>query len=77
MTIQQWKRLMTALMWLGVLFILAGVSLILFTELRTQGVAGVRTIALTIGAGLVLLIPSKLFITLLLMMHDQQSKSNK
>ncbi|MBW8189865.1 hypothetical protein K0504_02360 [Neiella marina] len=74
MTIAHWKRLMAVLMWCGLAFILVGISLIIFTDLRTEGVHGVRIIALIIGAGLLLLIPSKLFITLLLMMHNDQHK---
>lgn len=67
MTVKQWKLTMNLIMLTGVLFVLAGVGLYMFTDLANQGVGGMQKIALTIGAGLVLLIPSKLFLTLLLM----------
>lgn len=67
MTVKKWKWLMNLIMLAGVLFVLAGVGLYLFTDLAYQGVAGMQKIALTIGAGLLLLIPSKLFLTILLM----------
>ncbi|GGA65033.1 hypothetical protein GCM10011369_03070 [Neiella marina] len=77
MSFNQWKRLLMVAMWFGIALIVVGVGLIAFTDLRTDGVGGVRVIALTIGAGLLLLIPSKLVITLLLMMHDSKSREEQ
>jgi len=67
MTAKQWKLTMNLIMLLGLLLVLTGIGLYAFTDLSNQGIAGVQKIALTIGAGLLLLIPSKLFLTLLLM----------
>lgn len=77
MTVKQWKLTMNLIMLTGVLFVLAGVGLYLFTNLANQGVAGMQKIALTIGAGLVLLIPSKLFLTLLLMGMGDDAEHSK
>lgn len=65
---QQWKQLMNVIMLAGIALVLAGIATALFTNKVNEGVAGIRLIALLIGAGLLLLIPSKVFITLLLMM---------
>lgn len=67
MSVKQWKLLMNLIMLAGLLLVLAGIGLYLLTDLSIKGVSGMQTIALTIGAGLVLLIPSKLFLTILLM----------
>lgn len=67
MSAKQWIQLMKLIMLVGVLFILVGVGLYLFTDLSHQGLAGMQTIVLTLGFGVLLLIPSKLFLTLLLM----------
>ena len=64
---------MYGIMIVGLLLVLAGVAVVVLTDKINQGVAGVRFIALLIGAGLLLLIPSKIFITLLLMMSKQKS----
>ena len=67
-TIKQWKLVMNLIMALGLLLVFTGIGLLAFTDMATEdGVSGVRNIALLIGAGLVLLIPAKLFLTLLLM----------
>lgn len=71
---QQWKRLMNGIMLVGLSLVIAGVSIALFTDQVNQGLSGIRLIALLIGAGLFLLIPSKIFITLLLMMGKEKTK---
>lgn len=77
MSVRHWKLMMNLIMLVGVLFVLAGVGLYLFTDLSTQGVGGMQKIALTIGAGLLLLIPSKLFLTILLMGVVSEKKQKK
>jgi hypothetical protein len=54
-------------MFCGISMVIAGVAIFAFTDLNTEGVAGIRNVALLIGGGLLLLIPSKIFLTLLLM----------
>jgi len=49
---------------IGILFVIAGVGLAMFTDLTySMGSNGVLMIALIIGFGLVLLIPSKVYLT--------------
>ena len=68
---------MNVVMSLGLLLVLSGVSIALFTQQGSEGVEGVRLIALLIGAGLLLLIPSKVVITLLLMLGNPSHKESK
>ena len=75
MSLQQWKFLLSLLMVTGIMLLLLGTGLYLFSDLAHQGVIGMQVIALTIGAGLLLLIPSKLFLTLLLMGTMDKPKS--
>ncbi|TCI03176.1 hypothetical protein EZV61_09835 [Corallincola luteus] len=51
----------------GVLMVALGVALFLLTDVAANGVQGLRWTALLIGGGLLLLIPSKVFLTLILM----------
>lgn len=75
MTLSTWKTLMYLLMAVGAALLLTAAGLYLFTDLATEhGVAGVYTIVLVAGAGLLLLLPSKLFLTLLLMQTEHKSE---
>lgn len=62
------SKIMYGIMFLGIALILSGASMILFTDLYiSRSVEGVSIIAGTIGAGLFLLIPAKVFLALVLM----------
>jgi membrane protein implicated in regulation of membrane protease activity len=63
-----WKWLLYSSMGLGLLLVLGGVSLAMFSDISvSMGVHGVQIIAGIIGLGLLLLVPSKILLTLLLM----------
>lgn len=71
------SKLMYAIMIIGGLLIIAGVAMILFTDLYiSQGVQGVSIIAGTIGAGLLLLIPAKIFLAIILMKSESDTSEN-
>ncbi|TAA48144.1 hypothetical protein [Corallincola spongiicola] len=73
MSEQKWKWLFNCLMVLGIAMVAAGVPIFLFTDLAsTGGVAAIRWVALLIGGGLFVLIPSKIFVTLILMQGDKR-----
>jgi hypothetical protein len=58
---------------IGVLLIIIGVGLILLTDLYiNKGVDGVLLIAGIIGAGLFLLLPAKIYLTLQLMKKNDE-----
>ncbi|WP_019616300.1 hypothetical protein [Psychromonas ossibalaenae] len=60
------NRVMTVCMVLGIMLLILGVCLAVFTNISvTMGADGVLLIALIIGIGLLLLIPSKIYLTLL------------
>lgn len=68
------SKLMYAIMIIGGLLIISGVGMILFTDLYiSQGVHGVSIIAGTIGAGLLLLIPAKIFLAIILMKSESST----
>ena len=59
---------------IGLLLVIAAICLAVFAKLHiSMGVRGVMIITATAGIGLILLLPSKLFLTLLLM---KQNKKN-
>ncbi|GGB02757.1 MULTISPECIES: hypothetical protein [Agarivorans] len=63
-----WKWLLYTSMGLGLLLVLGGVALAMFSDISvSMGVRGVQIIAGIIGLGLLLLVPSKILLTLLLM----------
>lgn len=60
---------------IGLLLVIAAICLAVFAKLHiSMGVRGVMIITATAGIGLILLLPSKLFLTLLLM--KQNNKNN-
>lgn len=68
------KRLMTFCMITGLILVILGVSLATFTDLTvSMGADGVLMIGLIIGVGLLLLIPSKIYLTLLLFQKNDES----
>ena len=71
--------IMYLLMGIGAALVLTGVSLIVFTDIYLdKGVDGVLTIAVTIAAGLFLLLPTKIYLTLQLMRkNDEQRRKDQ
>jgi len=68
------QRTMKIIIGIGLLLVIAAICLAVFAKLHiSMGVRGVMIITATAGAGLILLLPSKLFLTLLLM---KQNKKN-
>ncbi|WP_432454333.1 MULTISPECIES: hypothetical protein [unclassified Agarivorans] len=63
-----WKWLLYISIGLGLTLVLLGVALAMFTSISVdRGVQGVQIIAGIIGAGLLLMVPSKILLTLMLM----------
>ncbi len=68
-------RLMNTLMFSGLACIAVALYLIMVKQLHvTLGITGVQIIAAIVGTGLILLIPSKLYLTLVLMKSSDTSK---
>lgn len=68
------KRLMIALIAVGLVLIGIGVSLIIFTEIATRnGPSGVLMIAGIIALGLFISVPAKLYLTLQLMKYNDDN----
>ncbi|WP_246611877.1 hypothetical protein [Agarivorans aestuarii] len=68
MTQQQGKYLLYAVICIGLLLVLVGIALAMFSNISvSMGVTGVQIIAGIIGLGLLLMVPSKIILTLLLM----------
>ncbi|WP_246614993.1 hypothetical protein [Agarivorans litoreus] len=68
MTQQQGKYLLYAVICIGLLLVLVGVALAMFSNISvSMGVTGVQIIAGIIGLGLLLMVPSKIILTLILM----------
>ncbi|GAA5214715.1 hypothetical protein ACFSJ3_05530 [Corallincola platygyrae] len=68
MSSQTLNRVLWGLCGLGALLVCVGLAMAIWTDISvTMGVKGILIISLTIGAGLFLLIPSKIYLTLLLM----------
>jgi len=69
------QRTMKIIIGIGLLLVIAAICLAAFAKLHiSMGVRGVMIITATAGIGLILLLPSKLFLTLLLM--KQNNKNN-
>ncbi len=67
------KRIMTLVMFIGLALVLVAIYLAVFAQLHnSMGMKGIKIIAGVAGAGLVLLLPSKVFLTLLLMMSAKK-----
>jgi hypothetical protein len=67
------KRTMTYIMFLGLALVIVAICLAVFAKLHlTMGMQGIMIIVLTAGSGLILLLPSKIFLTLLLMKNDKK-----
>lgn len=68
MTQQFSTYLLYGVMGLGLILVIGGVGLAMFTDISvSMGVQGVQIIAGIIGLGLLLLVPSKIMLTLMLM----------
>ncbi|RKF18772.1 hypothetical protein DBZ36_10270 [Alginatibacterium sediminis] len=62
------KLILYLVMGLGLCLVALGIALAMFTDISSSmGVRGVQIIAGLIGTGLLLLVPSKIFLTLILM----------
>ena len=65
-------RIMNTLMILGLLLILSAISMAVFAELQlSMGITGVLIITATFGIGLFILLPAKIYLTLMLMSREQ------
>ncbi|WP_215426376.1 MULTISPECIES: hypothetical protein [Agarivorans] len=74
MTQQQGKYLLYAVICIGLLLVLVGVALAMFSNISvSMGVTGVQIIAGIIGLGLLLMVPSKIILTLILMKAKSKS----
>ena len=73
------RRVMTALIVIGILLAAAGLALAAFTGIAThRGVEGVLIITALIVGGLFLSVPAKLYLTLQLMRHaDEQAAAQR
>ncbi|MEE1673411.1 hypothetical protein SNR37_002834 [Agarivorans aestuarii] len=68
MTQQQGKYLLYAVISVGLVLVLVGVALAMFSNISvSMGVTGVQIIAGIIGLGLLFMVPSKIILTLILM----------
>lgn len=72
-------RIMYSLIGIGLIMIIVGISLILFTDIHIkQGVQGIMLIAGLIAGGLFLSLPAKLYLTLQLMrMNDEHLRERR
>ena len=62
-------------MTIGSIFVLTGIGLIVFTDIYlSKGTNGVMTIAVLIAGGLFLLLPSKIYLTLVLMQRNDEKQ---
>lgn len=70
---------MYTLIGIGLIMIIVGISLILFTDIHIkQGVQGIMLIAGLIAGGLFLSLPAKLYLTLQLMrMNDEHLREQR
>jgi len=67
------KRTMTYIMFAGLTLLITAICLAVFAELHnSMGMKGIKIIAALAGGGLILLLPSKIFLTLLLMMNEKK-----
>ncbi len=66
---------MYLLMTIGSILVLTGIGLIVFTDIYlSKGANGVMTIAVLIAGGLFLLLPSKIYLTLVLMQRNDEKQ---
>ncbi len=64
---------MTYIMFAGLTLVITAIYLAVFAEIHnSMGMKGIRIIAAVAGGGLILLLPSKIFLTLLLMMNEKK-----
>jgi hypothetical protein len=79
MNIKTLMRIMYTLIGIGIVMIITGISLILFTDIYIkQGVQGIFLIAGLIAGGLFLSLPAKLYLTLQLMrMNDEALQAQR
>jgi len=67
------KRGMTYIMFVGLALVIIAICLAVFADLHnTMGMKGIKIIVAFAGGGLILLVPSKIFLTLLLMMNEKK-----
>lgn len=67
------KRGMTLIMLVGLILVIVAIYLAVFAELHnSMGMKGIKIIAAVAGVGLIFLVPSKIFLTLLLMMNSKK-----
>jgi len=67
------KRLITCAMFVGLVLVLVAIYLAVFAELHNEmGMKGIKIIAAIAGSGLLLLLPSKILLTLWLMMGEKK-----
>jgi hypothetical protein len=70
------QRVMTFIICIGLALVIAAICLAVFAKLHiSMGVTGVMIITATAGIGLLLLLPSKLFLTLLLMKRNDKGRT--
>lgn len=69
------QTIMYILMAIGDMLVITGVGLIIFTDIHLdRGVEGVLIVATTIAAGLFLLLPTKIYLTLQLMSKNDKKQ---
>jgi small neutral amino acid transporter SnatA (MarC family) len=74
MTQQQGKYLLYAVISVGLVLVLVGIALAMFSNISvSMGVTGVQIIAGIIGLGLLLMVPSKIILTLILMKANSKN----
>jgi hypothetical protein len=67
------QRTMKFIIGIGLMLVIAAICLAVFAKLHiSMGIKGVMIITATAGIGLILLLPSKLFLTLLLMKQNKR-----
>ena len=67
------KLCMTCSMFVGLSLVLVAIYLAVFAELHnSMGMKGIKIITALAGGGLILLLPSKIFLTLLLMKNEEK-----
>lgn len=68
--------IMNTVMVVGLLLIMTAIFLAVFAELQvTMGVTGVFIITATFGFGLLMLLPSKIYLTLVLMKKNGEGRN--
>jgi len=73
MNAQTIKHIMTGLILAGLVLISIGIYLIIFTDIAiSNGTSGIFSIAGLIAGGLFISVPAKIYLTLLLMKHNDE-----